>query len=351
LLLYIHIPFCDSKCYYCSFNSYVDKYHLKEKYVEKLCEELEFELKNNQKHLKSIFIGGGTPSSIKAQFYEEIFNLLKDYITNTTEITIEANPNSATKEWLEKLYILGANRVSFGVQSFNNDKLRFLGRNHNKNSAISAIQNAICIGFNSVNCDIIYGISIDSKELIEEDLRVAAALGVHHISSYQLTLEEGTKFWNMQEVCVENEELARFVIDMLKTLGYTQYEISNFAKNNNYKSIHNRGYWEYKEYLGVGCGAVGRVGNQRYYKPKIIEEYLKNPLFKEFEELSKEDIQIEKILLGLRCEVGFDIDLIVDSNRAKLDLLQEQKKIYIANNRVYNQDYLLSDEIALYLIR
>ena len=350
MLLYIHIPFCDSKCFYCSFNSYVDKFHLKQNYMESLYKELEYELKNNKNTISTVFIGGGTPSSVNQELYAPIFTLLKGYIDNTIEITVESNPNSATQEWQQYMYDLGVNRISFGVQSFNDEKLKFLGRSHNANRAIKAIQIAKCIGFNSINCDIIYGSTMDTKELILNDLQTAKELGVHHISSYSLTLEEGTKFWDMKDICMDDEEMSCFVIESIKELGYNQYEISNFAKNNKYQSIHNLGYWEYKEYLGVGCGAVGRIGNKRYYKPKSIEEYIQNPFAKEYEELSVEDIKTEKVLLGLRSKVGVEINLLNMEEKAKLKELEEAKKITIIDGRFYNNDYLLSDEIALYLL-
>lgn len=349
MLLYIHIPFCDSKCFYCSFNSYVDRFHLKKEYMQTLKYELEYELKNNFKKISTVFIGGGTPSSINSDDYEEIFKLLKGYITNTTEITIEANPNSATRQWQEKIFALGVNRISFGVQSFNDDKLNFLGRTHNSNRAINAIQNAKCIGFNSINCDIIYACANDTKNLILQDIITAKELGVNHISIYSLTLEEGTKFWNMNNVKIDDEELTYFVRDSLKNLGFNQYEISNFAINNNYESKHNLGYWEYKEYIGVGCGAVGRVGMSRYYKLKTIEDYLKNPLAKEYEYLSNEDIKIEKILLGLRSKVGFELDLLDEKGIKRLKEIENIGKVTIIGSRVYSNDYLIADEIALYL--
>lgn len=349
LLLYIHIPFCDSKCFYCSFNSYVDKFHLKKSYMETLYEELKQELENNNQKISTVFIGGGTPSSINYKDYEPIFKLLKGYITDTAEVTIEANPNSASSDWLRAMKDFGVNRVSFGVQSFDDKKLEFLGRSHNSKRAIKAIQEANCIGFNSINCDIIYACANDTKELIYQDLYMANELGVKHISSYSLTLEEGTKFWNMTDVDMEDEELSSFVIDTLQNLGFNQYEISNFAKNNQFESKHNLGYWEYKEYIGAGCGAVGRIGDTRYYKPKVLEEYLVNPFGIEIEKLTNEDIKIEKILLGLRSKVGFDINLLDDKFKQKAYELEKYDKIKIDNNRVFNKNYLLADEIALYL--
>ena len=152
-------------------------------------------LKDKDIKLNTVFIGGGTPSTVDASLYEDIFKLINPHILENCEITTEANPNSATKEWLEKMYSLGVNRVSFGVQSFDDEKLKFLGRNHNKLNAIKAIQNAKCIGFNSINCDIIYGVTNDTFELLKRDFDTLKELEVEHLSAYSLIIEEDTKFF------------------------------------------------------------------------------------------------------------------------------------------------------------
>ena len=197
MLVYIHIPFCDSKCFYCSFNSYVDKFDLKQEYMQSLKTQLLFELerfevKKNQ--IKSVFIGGGTPSTIKAKNYEEIFKILKPFLTKGAEITTEANPNSATKEWLNQMFNLGVNRVNFGVQSFDEKKLKLLNRAHSKNQAIKAVENAKEVGFENISIDLIYGVSCDSKELLKNDIEIASSLPINHLSAYALTIEENTPF-------------------------------------------------------------------------------------------------------------------------------------------------------------
>ncbi len=146
------------------------------------------------KKIETVFIGGGTPSTIKAIEYKEIFEIIEPYLEKDAEITTEANPNSASYEWLETMKSFGVNRVSFGVQSFENTKLKFLGRSHNSNSAIKAIQNANSIGFKGINCDIIYGVQGDTIESIKKDFDVAFSLPITHLSAYSLTIEEGTKF-------------------------------------------------------------------------------------------------------------------------------------------------------------
>jgi len=353
LLLYIHIPFCDSKCHYCAFNSYTDRFHLKSIYMKALIKQLKFELKknidNSDNFIETIFIGGGTPSTIKIEEYKELFKVLSPYITDTKEITIEANPNSASKQWLEGIFDLGINRISFGVQSFNDEKLKFLNRSHNSNMAISAIQNASCIGFNHINCDIIYGTALDTKELLLNDLSIVETLPIDHISAYDLTIEEGTLFYNKPEVKKESLKLANLLFEELKNQGFNQYEISNFSKNDEACSKHNLGYWQYKPYLGIGTGAVGCVNNVRFYPSKSIEQYISNPMEYDKEILSDEDIRIEKILLGFRSKIGVELSLFSNNELTKIKYLTDENKLTIKDNFIYNNDYLLADEIALYI--
>lgn len=354
MLLYIHIPFCDSKCFYCSFNSYVDKYHLKSLYVDALIEDLKYSLNkyvNKNNYIETIFIGGGTPSTLSIEHYKKIFEVLKPYISYTKEITIEGNPNSSSIEWLEGLRGLGINRISFGVQSFSDEKLNFLGRNHTQNRAIKAIQDAKKVGFEHINMDIIYGCENDNKENMLNDINIIKKLPIDHISAYSLTIEENTKFYQTPQVKIDDYELSLFIFEELKKIGFKQYEISNFSKDENSVSKHNLGYWEYKEYLGCGSGAVGRVGKSRFYKEKSIEDYIKNPTaFSEIEKLSDEDILVEKVLLGLRSLVGINMNLFSGDQKLKIEDLVKEKKLKVVENRVYSTDYLLSDEIALYLI-
>ncbi len=354
MLLYIHIPFCDSKCYYCAFNSYTSLHHLKDKYVDALILQLKNELKSVAKdQIKTIFIGGGTPSTLTLNHYTKIFDILNPYITNTKEITIEANPNSASLQWLKDIHSLGINRISFGVQSFNDEKLEFLGRNHNSKMAISAIQNAKDIGFVHINCDIIYDTKLDTKELLHNDINVIKSLPVDHVSAYSLTLEEGTKFFDKSNVRVEDIDMANDLFEMLNKLGFEHYEISNFALNEDAKSKHNLGYWKYEEYLGIGAGAVGCRDHKRLYTYKDVDMYINNPCsYDDTEELSSEDIKVEKVLLGFRSEVGIDKNMLNDKELNKAYNLEELGKISFNNsdNKFYAIDFMLADEIALYIL-
>lgn len=353
MLLYIHIPFCDSKCHYCAFNSYTDRFHLKKEYMTALKKQLRYELDNNMQgneKLETIFIGGGTPSTVKVEEYVEIFEILKKYITKNTEITTECNPNSATIQWMRGMKDLGVNRISFGVQSFDDEKLNKLNRAHNSNSAISAIQNAFCIGFNRINCDIIYGVEGDTIESLKKDFDQIFKLPITHISAYSLTLEEGTKFYNKSHIKIDDEDLSYEIFDYLQKNNFIQYEISNFATAKENESKHNYGYWQHKNYLGVGAGAVGFVNQKRYYPKKGLEEYIFNPLNYDTEELSDEDIVVEKVLLGLRCSNGFDYLILDEKQKIKVNELVLEKKLQKNQNIILNKNFLLADELALYIL-
>ena len=317
---------------------------------KQLKNDLENYVNKHNKKIETVFIGGGTPSTIKAFEYEEIFEMIKPYLEEFAEITTEANPNSASYEWLESMKNLGVNRVSFGVQSFDNDKLKFLGRAHNSNSAIKAIQNAKEIGFKGINCDIIYGVQNDTMESLKKDFDTAFSLPITHLSAYSLTIEEGTKFFDRSSVKIDDEELSYEIFDYINKNSFHQYEISNFAKNKESESKHNYGYWQHKEYLGVGAGAVGYINQERHYPFKSIEEYINNPLFFDVEKIDLDDVKIEKILLGFRSLNGVEISLFNEEEMKKIDDLIQYNKVYIENDRVFNKNFLLSDELALYIL-
>lgn len=317
---------------------------------KQLKNDLENYVNKHDKKIETVFIGGGTPSTIKAFEYEEIFEMIKPYLEEFAEITTEANPNSASYEWLESMKNLGVNRVSFGVQSFDNDKLKFLGRAHNSNSAIKAIQNAKEIGFKGINCDIIYGVQNDTMESLKKDFDTAFSLPITHLSAYSLTIEEGTKFFDRSSVKIDDEELSYEIFDYINKNGFHQYEISNFAKNKESESKHNYGYWQHKEYLGVGAGAVGYINQERHYPSKSIEEYINNPLFFDVEKIDLNDVKTEKILLGFRSLNGVEISLFNEEEMKKIDDLIQYNKVYIENDRVFNKNFLLSDELALYIL-
>jgi len=317
--------------------------------MEALCIQLEFELKRfnvTQNSIESLFIGGGTPSTISPGLYKKLFIMLKPYLKQNIEITSEANPNSATAEWLEGMFALGVNRISFGVQSFNDEKLKLLNRAHNSAQAKAAVLNAQEAGFKNISVDLIYATLGDTKELLENDLLSAFSLPINHLSAYALTIEEGTPFESKPHMSKERLNITSWLFKKIEKYGFNQYEIGNFGI---YKSSHNIGYWEYKDYIGLGSGAVGKLDLHRFYPSPNIEAYIKNPLDIKAEGLTQKDKKIERIFLGLRSSVGIHKSILNQSEIEKASLLVDEKKLIFKNDTFYNKEYLLADEIALFI--
>lgn len=348
MLLYIHIPFCDSKCSYCAFNSYVDKFAQREQYMHALALQLDYEFKrfdvSKTNRIETVFIGGGTPSTVDPALYAEIFNTIRPFLAPDAEITSEANPNSATKEWLKGMKKLGVNRLSFGVQSFNDKKLKILGRAHNTAHALDAIQNAHHIGFERLSLDLIYGVQGDTKKLLEGDLARAFSLPIDHISLYALTIEEHTAFEKTPEIAREELKLTQWLFDQIAARGFKQYEISNFGRT---PSLHNLGYWETKNYIGLGCGAVGFLNTKRFYPSTDVEYYIAHPLEINEEILDDHALNSEKLFLGFRSCIGVDEAILSPKQKGQADLLRAEGMLSYQNGRYFNHDFLLADEIAL----
>jgi len=350
MLLYIHIPYCDSKCHYCSFNSYVDKFDTRKNYMISLKKQLLFELERfniSAPSIETVFIGGGTPSTIKPSLYAPIFEIINPLLKKGAEITTEANPNSATKKWLAGMHALGVNRVSFGVQSFNSTKLKALNRAHSPQDAIRAINDAKEVGFKNLSLDLIYNYQGDTKELLNSDIEEAFKLPINHISAYELTIEGGTKFASTPSVRQEDDELAFFVTEEITKRGFEQYEISNFGT---YQSKHNQGYWELKNYMGVGAGAVGFLKDSRYYPATDIDLYIKEPLVIYEEKLTEEELLTERLFLGLRSNIGVHQNILDEKMQKRANFLVKKEKLTLINNRYFNPNYFIADELVLYIL-
>ena len=245
------------------------------------------------------------------------------------------------------MYNLGVNRVSFGVQSFDKEKLKALNRSHSPNDAIRAISDAKNIGFKNLSLDLIYNYQGDTKELLKSDIDQAFKLPINHISAYELTIEGGTKFAQTPSVRQEDDELAFFVADEITKHGFKHYEISNFGT---YQSEHNKGYWEIKEYIGVGAGAVGFRKNTRYYPTTDIDIYIKEPLNIHEEHLTQEELLTEKLFLGLRSTIGIKENILDEAMKKRADFLVEKEKLTKENNIYKNKNYFISDELVLYIL-
>ena len=320
--LYIHIPFCVSKCKYCDFNSFKLNLNDKIKYLNALNKEMELykeEIKG--KSIDSIFIGGGTPSILTKEEIAILFENIKNNfkIKENAEITMECNPGTLTLEKLKVMKECGVNRLSMGLQAVQNHHLKYIGRIHTFEEFEKNYYEAKKVGFENINIDLMYALPNQTKEDWKESLEKVVSLNPTHISAYSLILEENTELFNMYErkefkLLDEDTdiEMYEYTINYLKSNGYNQYEISNYAKEN-FECKHNILYWKCEEYVGLGVSASGYLNEIRYNNVCELERYEeiildgKKPI--EWEEnVSIKDKIEETIFLGLRMNEGVRID-------------------------------------------
>lgn len=360
--LYIHIPFCRQKCIYCAFYSTV-ALSKKKDFLDALECEIEQTLHYlPSRQLDTIYFGGGTPTLLKINELESIINKIRRHylLSSDFEFTIEANPEQIERNYLKDLISLGINRISFGVQSFNNETLRFLGRKHSAEEAISVVFEAKKAGFENISIDLIYGITQRKKGEWEEDLRQAIDLPISHLSCYALTKEENTILWKQiqqNKLAEIDEDLAKDEFYQLLRLtregGFEQYEISNFARNRQI-SRHNYSYWTQQPYLGLGPSAHSFNGHSRKWNAGHLQHYIeyveKGCIDFESEELSLDDHYNEYVMLGLRTRNGINLENI--EQQFGLSFRQyAEKELRQINTSYYTQtesSILLTDEGKLF---
>ena len=305
--VYVHIPFCKRKCYYCDFISFCEKDELQENYINTVIQEIEdfFNLNKNVK-IKTIYIGGGTPSFIDGKYIEKIMNIFNK--ENVVEATIEVNPGSASLEKLKKYKECGINRLSIGLQSTEDRLLKKIGRIHNYNDFLATYNLAREVGFDNINVDLMIGLPGQTIEDVKSSLNKVIDLNPSHISVYSLIVEENTIIYNLIEqnkIVLPDEELERnmywYVKNYLELGGYEHYEISNFAKKGK-MSLHNLDCWNQKEYVGFGASAHSYLNRKRFCNIGVLEEYIKD--FKNTKEVQEVqsfyETKQEYMLLGLR---------------------------------------------------
>lgn len=335
--LYIHIPFCDHICLYCDFYKMIAKDEIKEKYINYLIKELELKKDLIPKDLKTIYIGGGTPSNLDLNLLDKLFNALSKYIAldKLEEFSIECNPKDINIDLINLLNKYHVNRISLGVQSFNNEKLLFLRRNHTKDIAINAIKLLQENGINNINLDFIFGLSTDNIDLIKNDLDIAISLNVKHISFYTLIIEDKTilnKFIKAGYKPLSDDveaDIYDYINKYLSNFGYKHYEISNYAIPG-YESIHNLCYWNNYNYLGLGANASYYIDNIRYTNINNLEKYFKGIDNKNLEYLEEikldiDDMMYEEVMLGLRKLDG--VNKLNFINKYKCDIIEIYPKI------------------------
>lgn len=312
--IYIHIPFCIKKCYYCDFISYCDKSNLIEKYIEKLKVEINNNLSDKEWCIKTIYIGGGTPSCIHSKYIIDVLNTIKEkHNLENTEITVEVNPGTITEGKLLDYKNAGINRLSIGLQETNNELLKQIGRIHTYEEFFETYNLARKVGFKNINVDLMIGLPNQSISNIKESLNKVIPLNPEHISVYSLILEEGTKLYKKyesKEIELPDEEQERnmywYVKNTLENNGYIHYEISNFSTEG-YESKHNVSCWNQEEYIGFGVAAHSYINGVRYSNTESLEEYVNKDEKIIHEKQNLEDIQKEYMLLGLRKIQGVSI--------------------------------------------
>ena len=307
-MIYIHIPFCERKCNYCAFNSKVGDAAEKNFYVEALIEEIN--LRGDGSKVETIYFGGGTPTTLTpAQLEKIICAVRENFFVNAAEITIEANPGTVDENYLRGLKVLGFNRLSLGVQTFDDALLKILGRIHDARTAIKTIELAEKF-FGNVSVDLMYGLPAQTLDKLRRDLELIKNLEPQHVSIYGLEVEEGTKFFELARAGKLNLPDENACADMydcitatLPTFGYRRYEISNFAKEN-FESRHNLGYWTGKKYFGFGAGAHSFDGKLRTSNARDVATYIKNNVVEVEEVVTRRAAMEEFCFLGLRMVDG-----------------------------------------------
>jgi putative oxygen-independent coproporphyrinogen III oxidase len=325
LSLYIHVPWCVRKCPYCDFNSHKSPEQLPENdYIDALIRDLEQEVPSVWgRTVESIFIGGGTPSLFSAEAYDRLFSSVRALLPLSphAEITLEANPGTFEQHRFADYLALGINRLSIGIQSFNDHSLETLGRIHDKNQAIKAVETAHKVGFENFNLDLMFGLPHQTAKTAQNDINTAIALEPSHISYYQLTIEPNTLYYQQPPNLPDDDPIIDWQLDSqarLADTGYQQYEVSAYAQENS-QCQHNLNYWQFGDYLGIGAGAHGKITDaaqqsitrrSKQKQPQAFMDTAGRPeVILQNEEIQIRDIGFEFMLNALRLTDGFPTPL------------------------------------------
>lgn len=323
--LYVHIPFCKKRCLYCDFFS-TTLLERREEYVAALLKEIAQRQYEASEPIQTVYIGGGTPSTLDASDIQAILDTVG--IAHAQEVTMEMNPGDVSAAYLQALRRTGINRLSIGIQSFQDELLQRIGRRHTAQQAIEAVRMAQEAGYDNISIDLMYALPAQTMAQWEADIAQALRLGVQHISSYGLMYEEGTAMTRMLEkgeieAIDEDTENAMYdrLCERLKDAGFVHYEVSNFALPG-YEAKHNSSYWDGTPYIGVGAGAHSYIGRVRSWNPSDLDAYIRGisdgTLVRESETLTDKDLYNERIMLGLRTNNGI-AELIPVQVRSVLD--------------------------------
>lgn len=348
--IYIHIPFCKSRCKYCDFFSTT---HLEKQaeYVEALLAEWQMRQHQLSEPIHTIYIGGGTPSTMDTAALDRILQAILSTCPDSRphEITIEANPGDITLEKAQAWRTMGINRLSMGVQSFQDHLLQLIGRRHTAAEAIQAVKHAQAAGFDNISIDLMYALPDQTMQMWQQDVQQALSLGVQHISTYGLIYEDGTVLTTLLEhgqieAVDEDTEMRMYdyLVEKLTANGFIHYEVSNFALKNRH-SRHNSSYWNDTPYIGLGAGAHSYDGQQRQWNISDLDTYIERAMARnlqpEIETLTPEQKHTERIMLGLRTCQGVPKDMINISNALpylQQGLLRENGNNILATTQGYH---------------
>ena len=348
--LYIHIPFCNKICDYCDFTKlqYFRKFAVS--YLDALKDEL---ASYNIGKLKTIYVGGGTPTALEDDLFLELLKIIDPFREGVKEYTFEANPESLSLEKIKMLKEHGVNRVSLGVQTTNDKILQAVNRDHSFEQVKTAIKNLKEQGIDNINVDLILGLPHTSKKILENDIKNVLSLGVKHISCYGLTVNPHTALFNKGFEEPSGDELRQYydiVEDILKENGFIHYEVSNWAKPG-YQSEHNLTYWRNEQYYGVGLGASGYIGETRYKDTINLSQYLTRAFISEKEKVSDKDKLTYQIMLNLRTIEGLDINYVQDKESIVDELVKEGLLIKEQNKLLPTYEgMMILDQIILKLL-
>lgn len=364
--LYVHIPFCDRKCFYCSFVSVVGQ----EKQIDDYLHCIKKEISNYQPdQLDTIYVGGGTPSVLHDQQIDLLNEIIQGIFQKKgdCEYTFEVNPESITPSKAKTLKRQGVNRISLGIQSFDDDYLKYLGRNHTSRQALESYETLREAGFQNINVDIIYGFENQSREDLMEGLKNIIRLNSEHVSLYSLSIEKNSRFYVKKENLKNSQEQKnqyQLVADTLKEAGFRQYEISNFSRPDQ-ESRHNINCWQCGNYIGLGVSAHSHMNGKRYWNVSRLKSYLslmhngQSPI-EGFEDLTYDQQLKEALLFGMRMNDGVDIGVLENrfeskisvEDNAKIQQFQDNKLLVLENGnlRATEKGRLVLDEICSQLL-
>lgn len=368
--LYIHIPYCRKACHYCDFH-FSTNFSTKSDLIKCLIKEITLKAPDFQNEIETIYFGGGTPSILSIEEIKKILNTISKFysVKPKPEITLEANPEDLTKEFLYSILSMGVNRLSIGTQTFNEDILNFINRSHRSDQSLNSIVWAQELGFNNISADLIYGIPGSTVDSWKKDLKIMKELHLQHLSIYGLTIEEKTVFgkWHAQNKLTEASDSVQIALfreshKILSSVGFEHYEVSNYAQPG-FESIHNSSYWNQEPYLGFGPGAHSYNNSTRTFNIRQNAHYIKalkqDEIPQTKENLSQIQAVNEYIMVKSRTSSGIDLahlkmsfgrDLLIEKAQ-EIQLFVQEKLLIKTGNELKPtlSGMLMADEIALKL--